>query len=89
MKPSRKFLFDNAFDFEEPDSGAAQARPAPTVTAVELEAAKQSAHADGIAAGLDQALRRIERHCSARKLPANGAMAWDSSAWVRQLPCCR
>ncbi len=64
MKPSRKFLFDNAFDFEEPDSGAAQARPAPTFTAVELEAAKQSAHADGIAAGLDQALRRIERQAA-------------------------
>ncbi len=61
MKPSRKFLFENAFDFEEPDNDAAQAPPEPTFTAAELEAAKQSAHADGMAAGLDQALRGLER----------------------------
>lgn len=61
MKPSRKFLFDTAFDIEEPDGDAARARPEPTFTAAELEAAKQSAHADGMAAGLDQALRRLER----------------------------
>ena len=61
MNPSRKFLFENAFDIEKPDNEAAQAAPEPTFTAAELEAAKQSAHADGMAAGLDQALRGLER----------------------------
>ena len=61
MKPSRKYLFDNAFDLDEPDNDAAQAPPEPTFTPAELEAAKQSAHADGMAAGLDQALRGLER----------------------------
>ena len=61
MKPSRKYLFETTFDIEEPDNDAAQAAPEPTFTAAELEAAKQSAHADGMAAGLDQALRGLER----------------------------
>ncbi len=60
MKPSRKFLFDTAFDFDERRTDAGQQNVESTYSADDLEAAKQSAYADG----LDQATQGFERRAA-------------------------
>lgn len=63
MKASQKFLFDHAFDLEEADDNGKPAAKR-RFSAAELEAARQSAHAAGLAAGLDQAHRGYERQAA-------------------------
>ncbi len=57
--PSQRYLFETSFDAE---ALAAQEEPAePTFTAAELDAARQAAHAEGEAAGRQDAVNGIEK----------------------------
>lgn len=58
MNTTPKYLFDTSFDVTDP---AAEQQPDPTFSVEELEAARQAAHAEGLALGAEQARQGLEQ----------------------------
>jgi flagellar assembly protein FliH len=85
-----KFPFDNVFDDEPTGEPAAKRTKEPTFSVAELEAARQAAHAEGVAAGLAEAREGYERRAAqaleeaARQIASLHAVQAGSNVAVRR-----
>jgi flagellar assembly protein FliH len=85
-----KYPFDRIFDDDSEDGRSGRGKKEPTFSLAELEAAKEAAHAAGIAAGLESAREGYERLAAqalaeaSRKMDALDLAQAESSAATRR-----